>query len=148
MLINWHFSYQPEVKETMNNDVHGSVPMVYEYFRHLKKKDATRLLNLFADDATIHEPFSNIDAGLKGKSAIKPFLEVAMMAYDGMRDEIEFEKSIANKNDAKNQVTALVTFEKGGRVRARYNFELSTGSDSDLNCQGKKIQTLRIEFIE
>jgi hypothetical protein len=41
-----------------------------------------------------------------------------------------------------------VTFEKGGRVRARYNFELSTGSDSVLNRQEKKIQTLRIEFIE
>jgi hypothetical protein len=44
-----------------------------------------------------------------------------MMAYDGMRGEIEFEKSITNKNDDKNQVTALVTFEKRGRVRARYN---------------------------
>jgi hypothetical protein len=41
-----------------------------------------------------------------------------------------------------------VMFEKEGRVRARYNFELSTESDSDLNYQGKKIQTLRIEFIE
>ena len=148
MLINWHFSYQPEVKETMNNDVHGSIPMVYEYFRLLKNKDINRLLNLFADDAIIHEPISNIDGGLKGKSAIKPFLEVAMMAYERMQHEIEFEKSIANKNDAKNQVTALVTFEKGGRVRARYNFELSTESDSDLNCQGKKIQTFRMEFIE
>ncbi len=39
-------------------------------------------------------------------------------------------------------------FEKGGRIRARYNFELSTKSDSDLRYQGKKIQTLHIEFIE
>ncbi len=65
------------------------------------------MLNLFADDATIHEPFSNIDGGLKGKSAIKPFLEVAMMATDGMGHEIEFEKSRINNNDTKNQVTAL-----------------------------------------
>jgi ketosteroid isomerase-like protein len=137
----------------MNNDVQDSVripllinkSMVYEYFRLLKNKDINRLLNLFADDAIIHEPHR---WGLKGKSAIKPFLEVAMMAYERMQHEIEYEKSIANKNDAKNQVTALVTFEKGGRVRARYNFELSTGSDSVLNRQEKKIQTLRIEFIE
>jgi len=86
MLINWHFSYQPEVKETMNSDVRGSISMVYEYFRHLKKKDTTRLLNLFPDDDTIHEPFSNIDAGLKGRSAIKPFLEVAMMAFDELEE--------------------------------------------------------------
>ena len=148
MVINWHFSYQSQEKETMNNDVRGSIRMVYEYFRHLKNKDTTRLLNLFADDATIHEPFSNIEAGLKGKAAIKPFLEVAMMAIDGMRHEIEFEKSRTNKNDTKNQITALMTFEKGERVRARYNFELSTESDSDLRYQGKKIQTLHIEFIE
>ena len=122
--------------------------IVYEYFRSFKNKDITRLLNLFADDATIHEPFSNIDGGLKGKSVIKPFLEVTTMAYGGMRHEIEFEKLRTNKNDVKNQVTAIVMFEKGGRIRARYNFELSTESDSDLNCQGKKIQTLRIEFIE
>ena len=45
----------------MNNDVQDSVripllinkSMVYEYFRHLKNRDTVRLLNLFADDATI-----------------------------------------------------------------------------------------------
>jgi ketosteroid isomerase-like protein len=132
----------------MNNDIRGSIRMVYEYFRHLKNRDTARLLNLFADDATIHEPFSNIDGGLKGKSAIKPFLEIAMIANEGMRHEIEFEKSRTNKNDTKNQVTALMLFEKGGRIRARYNFELSTESESELRYQGKKIQTLRIEFIE
>lgn len=71
-----------------------------------------------------------------------------MMAYGGMRHEIEFEKLGTNKNDAKNQVTAIVMFEKGGRICARYNFELSTESDSDVMYQEKKIQTLRIEFIE
>jgi hypothetical protein len=140
----------------MKNDVQDSIripllihkSMVYEYFRHLKNKDITGLLNLFADDAIIHEPFSNINAGLKGKSAIKPFLEVAMMATEGMQHEIEFEKSRTNEKDTKNQVTALVMFEKEGRIRARYNFELSMESDSDLNYQGKKIQTLGIEVIE
>jgi len=142
----------------MSNDTQDSIriplpankSVAYEYFKHLKNKNITRLLNLFADDVTIHEPFvcCNINEGLKGKSAIKPFLEIAMIASDGMRQEIEFEKSRTNKNDAKNQVTALVTFEKGGRVRTRYNFELSTESDSDVRHQGKKIETLRIEFIE
>jgi hypothetical protein len=61
------------------------------------------------------------------------------MAYDGMRLKIEFEKSRTNKNNAKKQVTALLTFEKGERLHARYNFELSTESNSDLNYPGKKI---------
>ncbi len=48
-----------------------------------------------------------------------------MMAYGGMRHEIEFEELRTNKNDAKSQVTAVVMFEKGGRISARYDFELS-----------------------
>lgn len=57
----------------MNNDVQDSIRipllvkknMVYEYFRSFRDKDITILLNLFADDATIHELFSNINGGLK-----------------------------------------------------------------------------------
>ena len=37
----------------------------------------------------LYEPFSNIDGGLKGKSAIKPFLEIAMMANEDMQHEID-----------------------------------------------------------
>jgi hypothetical protein len=129
--------------------------IVYEYFKLMKDKNINRLLNLFADDAIIHEPFSNIDVGLKGKSAIKPFLEIAMMANEGMQQEIEFEKPrISNHNhnsnnhNNKNQVAVLVTFERGGRVHARFTFELATESDYNMKYHRKKIQTLRIEFIE
>jgi hypothetical protein len=45
--------------------------IVYEYFKLIKDKNINRLLNLFAEDAIIHEPFSNIDGGLKGKSAMQ-----------------------------------------------------------------------------
>jgi hypothetical protein len=119
----------------------------------MKDKNIDRLLNLFAEDAIIHEPFSNIDGGLKGKSAIKPFLEIAMMANEGMQQEIEFEKPrISNHNhnnnnhNNKNQVTVLVMFERGGRVHARFTFELA--SESDYNMKYRKKKTLRIEFIE
>lgn len=122
--------------------------IVYEYFKLIKDKNINRLLNLFADDAIIHEPFSNIDGGLKGKSAIKPFLEIAMMANEGMQQEIEFEKPRISNHNNKNQVTVLVTFERGGRVHARFTFELATESDYNMKYHRKKIQTLRIEFIE
>jgi hypothetical protein len=122
--------------------------IVYEYFKLIKDKNINRLLNLFADDAIIHEPFSNIDRGLKGKSAIKPFLEIAMMANEGMQQEIEFEKPRISNHNNKNQVTVLVTFERGGRVHARFTFELATESDYNMKYHRKKIQTLRIEFIE
>jgi hypothetical protein len=130
--------------------------IVYEYFKLMKDKNINRLLNLFADDAIIHESFSNIDGGLKGKSAIKPFLEISMMANEGMQQEIEFEKPTNtnhnhnnnnNNHNDENQVTALVTFERGGRMQVRFTFELAAESDYNVKYR-KKIQTLRIEFIQ
>jgi len=59
--------------------------IVYGYFRLIKNKDIDGLLSLFTDDAIVHEPFSNIAGGLQGKAAIKPFLEIAMMANSGYR---------------------------------------------------------------
>jgi ketosteroid isomerase-like protein len=64
--------------------------IVYEYFRLIKYKDIHGLLSLFADDAIVHEPFSNIPEGLQGKAAIEPFLEIAMMASNGLTPKIKF----------------------------------------------------------
>ena len=98
--------------------------IVYEYFGLIKNKDINRLLDLFADDATIYEPFSNIHGGIQWKTVIKAFLEIALMASDGLQYEIRFEQQhekkpgSSNKSDNSyndNQVTALVTFARGGR---------------------------------
>jgi ketosteroid isomerase-like protein len=120
--------------------------IVYEYFRLIKKKDISALLNLFADDAVVYEPFSNIYGGLKGKDSIKHFLNVVIMANDGMRHEIELVKASDNKED---KAVALVTFERGEKVQARYTFELASKHEQyDYIDEGKKIRTLHIEFIK
>ena len=121
--------------------------IVHEYFRLIKTKDVYRLLDLFADDALIDEPFSKSEAGkggLQGKSAIEPFLNVAIMVNAGLREEIEIEKSSYN---GIKKVIAYVTFERGGKVKARFTFELT--SEENYNSQKqKKIQSLRIQFVE
>jgi ketosteroid isomerase-like protein len=124
--------------------------MVHEYFRLIKAKDMYRLLDLFADDAVIDEPFSKSEdgkGGLQGKSAIEPFLKVAMMANAGLREEIEFEKSTLRRDNGINKVTAYVTFERGEKVKARFTFELS--SEENYNSQKqKKIRSLHFQFVE
>ena len=124
--------------------------IVHEYFRLIKAKDMYRLLDLFTDDAVIYEPFSRLEAGeggLRGKSAIEPFLNVAMMATAALREEIEIEKPNLRTDNAINQLTAYVTFERGGKVKARFRFELS--SEGIYNSQKqKKIQSLHIQFVE
>jgi ketosteroid isomerase-like protein len=139
--------------DRMYNRIHAAMlvnrSIVYEYFKLIKNKDINRLLDLFADDATIFEPLSKIHGGLQGKTAIKAFLEVALMANDGLQHEIRFEKQDSDKynnsyND--NQITALVTFARGGRLKAKFTFELS---EENYNSQKlKKIQSLHIQFIE
>jgi hypothetical protein len=140
--------------------------IVYEYFRLIKQRDINGLLSLFADDAVLCEPFSNISAGLQGKSAIKPFLEIAMMANSGLTHSIAIEKPSTNNNNnndkankeghyndddnTTNKITALVTFQRGDSIRARFTFELAPilmEYSVDIHSSRKKIQRLNIQFI-
>src|SRR5690242_3877691 len=142
--------------------------IVYQYFRLIKQLDINGLLSLFADDAVLCEPFSNIrvlSAGLQGKSAIRPFLEIAMMANSGLTHSIAIEKSrTSNNNNDKankerhykdddnttNKITALVTFQRGDSIRARFTFEIVpilTEYNVGIYSSRKKIQRLNIQFI-
>jgi ketosteroid isomerase-like protein len=131
------------VRQLSNEDI------VREYFRGIKSKDINRLLDLFTEDAVIHEPFSKLDRGktvLRGKSTIESFLKVATMASDGLKQEIEFEKPELRQDSHSDRVICYVTFERGGKTRARFTFEL--GSEQNHNpSKQKKILALRIEFI-
>lgn len=127
--------------------------IVYEYFRLIKNKDVNRLLDLFVDDAIIYEPSSNIQGGLRGKGVIKPFLEIVLMANDGLQNKIEFEEQQQQKQQQStdNNVIALVTFERVERLQARFEFELAKSEVKEKENYGlhrlKKIQSLYIQFI-
>jgi ketosteroid isomerase-like protein len=108
------------------------------YFRCIERKDIEGVLDLFDYDAVVYEPFSKIQ-GLQGKSAIEPFLRVAMMANREMRRKFKIEKDQEGNN---NEITALITFEKGEKVKGRFTFEITEDESLD-----KKIKSLRIEFL-
>lgn len=131
------------MKPLSNEDI------VQEYFRGLKSKDVDRLLDLFTKDAIIYEPFSKLDHGktvLIGKRTIESFLKVAIMANDGLKYEIEFEKPELRQDSHNDRVICYVTFERGGKTRAKFTFEF--GSEQNYNAyKQKKILALRIEFI-
>lgn len=57
--------------------------MVYDYFRLIDKSDLEGLLNLFADDAIVYEPFSQEADGLRGRNAIRDFIRITIMADSG-----------------------------------------------------------------
>jgi hypothetical protein len=143
-ISNSNLNKRGRVKPSFDEDI------VYEYFRLIRTKDIYRLLDLFVDDAIIHEPFSKSEDGkgrLQGKNAIEYFLRVAMMASAGLREEVEIEKPKLRRGNDINQVIAYVTFERGGKLRGKFTFELSSEENRNSLQKQKKIKSLDIQFI-
>ncbi len=113
--------------------------VIQQYFRRIDSRDLSSILDLFDYDAVVYEPFSNIKGGLKGRSSIEPFLKVAMMASNGLKRTIKIEKP--GRPNA-NRVAALITFQKGDKLKGRFTFEFE-----DDPAGGKKIKSLHIEFL-
>lgn len=121
--------------------------IVTQYFKCMDSRDLDGMLELFDYDAVIYEPFSKVD-GLHGKSAIEPFLKVAMMANTELRRTVKIEKrpkkpNDNNDDDNNNRIVALVTFEKGEKVKGRFTFEFTDNEDT----RDKQIKSLHIEFL-
>ena len=115
--------------------------IVKEYFSRIKSRDIEGLLELFSDDAVIHEPFSRARR-LFGKTEIKPFLKSVIMANEGLQYEINIERQ---KNNHTNNFVVLVIFRKGHEINSRFTFSFDNSGKS--NIYGK-IKSLLIEFID
>jgi len=141
--------------------------IVFEYFRRIRDKDVSGLLDLFTDDAVIYEPFSKSEdiqgktTGLHGKQGIEPFLGVVVMANEGLEGNITIDKiyeKMDDSNSKSTEISAIVTFERGNRITTRFTFELispvidnvnnSKNSKNNINTNQneKKIKSLHIQF--
>jgi hypothetical protein len=132
--------------------------IVFEYFRRIRDKDVSGLLDLFTDDAVIYEPFSKSEdiqgktTGVHGKQGIESFLGVVVMANEGVEGNITIDKVYEksdNPNNKSTEVSAIVTFERGNRITARFTFELIspvTRYNTNTNQNEKKIKSLHIQF--
>jgi SnoaL-like protein len=100
--------------------------VVRDYFNKLASGDIDRLLKMFTDNAAVHEPFSKLKT-LNGRAEIESFLKVVVMANEGMHQELVIEK--AGERVPENQITAIVTFQKGSSIKCRFIFELNMCQD-------------------
>jgi hypothetical protein len=129
------------LKQSEKNSEKPEEFVVREYFRRIKSADVEAALNLFSDDAVIHEPFSK-SKHLSGKREIEPFLNSVVMANQGLDYGLKIEKDNRRDNTA---VIADVIFRKEGSVRCRITFELENKKP------GHSIRTIKlmdIEFID
>lgn len=119
---------------------------VFHYFRCIEDKDLAGLMDLFDYDAIVYEPFSKVH-GLRGWPAIEPFLKVALMANSNLKRHIEIEKPAIGKPDS-SRISALVTFEKGDRVRGKFTFEFGSAAGGENgDRRAGKIKALNIQFL-
>ena len=113
--------------------------LVFECFGLASQNKVEELLELFADDVTIYEPFSKKEEGLHGKPAVRSFLNMMTLASD---DSLRYDISI--EEDKNDKVVALVIFEKGDKIEARFSFEMSAADKE----KDKKINVVRVEFLD
>lgn len=119
------------MKDMAAPDTGWSKDCIAQYSRLLSRGDLSGLLEMFSDDAVIYEPFSKIGAA-KGKQEIEPFLQVMISSVKGSKISYTIEKI-----DYDHMVSAVWTFEKGGRIRMKFIIEFDAGNH--------KIKTLNIE---
>ena len=111
--------------------------VVREYFRRIRSGDVQGSLNLFSDNAVVHEPFSK-SKYLSGKSEIESFLKSVVMANQGLDYGLKIEKDNI-------VVIADVIFRKENTIRCTITFQLeNTKADKSV----RTIKRMDIEFID
>lgn len=113
--------------------------LVFECFKLASLNKIEELLELFADDVIIYEPFSKKEEGLHGKPAVRSYLNMMTLASD---DSLHYNISI--EEDSNDKIVALVVFEKGDKITAKFAFEITPSKDN----KNKKIRVVRVEFLD
>jgi hypothetical protein len=70
-----------------------------------------------------------------------------MMASEGLKEEVEIEKPKLRRGNDMSKVTAYVTFERGGKLQAKFTFELGSEENCNSLQKHKKIKSLDIQFV-
>ena len=101
---------------------------IQNYFRAIRRKDINNLVDMFEDEAVIHEPFSK-EVQLRDKLDFRPFFQVICMAIEELKHDLLIEEATDE-----NGLSVLCTFQRGETVCARFNFQF--GPNSRLNTNG------------
>ncbi|MGB6533723.1 MAG: hypothetical protein WBF33_37040 [Candidatus Nitrosopolaris sp.] len=70
-----------------------------------------------------------------------------MMASEGLKEEVEIEKPKLRRGNDMSKVTAYVTFERGGKLQAKFTAELGSEENCNSLQKHKKIKSLDIQFV-
>jgi hypothetical protein len=114
--------------------------LVYEYFRLTLRRDIRHLLDLFTEDAAIHEPFSEPeDRMLK----VNTLIMTTIIMYDLLHNPAAYDCIDCHYN--KNRVTC--TFPARREIIIRFIFKFGYDNKDRLHLNNKRINFLHIQLI-
>ena len=119
--------------------------LVYDYFRLTLRKDIRHVLDLFTEDAIIHEPFTKPeDSGLK----VNTIIMVTMRLYDLLHCHYPYENSRIEWIDCyhnKDHVTCA--FRSGQKIVIQSIFKFGYDSKDKCGKNNRRINFFHIQLI-
>ena len=141
----WKNDCLQSIKSSKDRILLDNEDLVYDYFRLILRKDIRHLLDLFTEDAIIHEPFSKSeDSGL----TLNTLIMTTMRMYDLLHCPPSYEKSRIQWIDCyhnKNHVTC--TFRAGQEIIIRFIFKFGYDSKDKSHSNNRRINFLHIQLM-
>jgi hypothetical protein len=145
----WKNDYLYPIKLSKDRILLDNEDLVYEYFRLILRKDTRRLLDLFVEDAEIHQPFFKqeedieIAAGALIMTARRIYELLAWYPHGHEKSKIE--KRCIECYYNKNNVTCI--FRVGQKVIIQFIFKFGHDGKDKSHPNNRKIRFLDIQLI-
>jgi hypothetical protein len=148
IITMWKNDYLCPIKLIKDRILLDNEDLVYEYFRLILRKDARRLLDLFVEDAEIHQPFFKYedveiesDAIIMTAGRIYEFLAWYRHAHEQSKIEKRCIECYYNKNNVK------CVFRVGQKIIIQFIFKLGHDGNDKSHANNRKIRFLDIQLI-
>jgi hypothetical protein len=120
----WKNDYLHPIKSCKDRILLDNEDLVYEYFRLIMRKDIRHLLDLFTEDAAIHEPFSEPeDRELRVNSLIMTTMRIYALLHYPVYEKSRIVEQCIECYYYKNYITC--TFQRGQEIIIRFIFKFA-----------------------
>jgi hypothetical protein len=124
--------------------------LVYDYFRLTLRKDIRHVLDLFTENAIVHEPFSKQAPSASEDSGLKVDTIVITTArlYDLLHFHFYYEKARIEIDCYHNKNHVTCTFRSGEEIIIRSIFKFGYNSKGKSHSNNRRINFLEIQLIQ
>ena len=149
VITMWKNDYLCPIKLSKDRILLDNEDLVYEFFRLILRKDTRRLLDLFVEDAEIHQPFFKQEEDIE--IAADALIMTARRIYDLLtwypdgHEKSKIEKRCIECYYNKNNVTCI--FRVGQKVTIQFSFKLGYDGKDKSHSNNRKIRFLDIQLI-